>query len=145
LTRRRSERYYEGESSRSRRYEGEYNRGGGYNQQGYGRGKSPREARVERLTWALLVAVFALLQFVPDTMSIPNWLVPLSGAVILLGSGLYQYAHRWRVSPITWVAGMLLLFFTYYNFQVNPNANFLGPSLIVFAGVILIGVITGET
>ena len=141
MTRRRESSRYDsgGERRRSRSYDTAGNYGG------EARGKSYAEARIERITWALLVAVFALLQFIPDSMSIPNWLVPLSGAVILLGSGLFQYTRRWRVSPITWVAGMLLVFFTYYNFQVNPEANFLGPSLIVFAGVIVVGVITGET
>lgn len=109
------------------------------------RGKSEREARVERLTWGGLVLAFALLQLMPSTASFPNWLIPMVGAIILLGSGLYQYSQRWHVSPVTWIGGVLLAVFTFYNLQMNPAANFLGPSLLVFAAVILFGVITGET
>ena len=108
-------------------------------------GKSEREARIERLTWGALVLVFALLQFIPDTANVPHWLVPLSGAVILLVSGVYQYKRGWRVSPVTWAGGVLLAVFTYYNFRVDPSANFLGLSLLVFAIVILFGVVSGET
>lgn len=109
------------------------------------RGKSEREARIERLTWGALVLVFALLQFVPETANIPNWFVPFSGAVILLGSGLYQYRRGWRVSPVTWTGGVLLAVFAFYNVRMNPSANFLGLSLLIFAIVILFGVISGET
>jgi hypothetical protein len=110
-----------------------------------GRGKSEREARIERLTWGALVLVFALLQFIPGSASIPNWLVPLSGAVILLVSGVYQYRRGWRVSPVTWAGGVLLAVFAFYNLRLNPSVNFLGASLLVFAAVILFGVISGET
>ena len=109
-----------------------------------GYSKSYEESRVERATWALLVLAFALLEFIPDG-SLPNWFVPASGAVILLGSGMYQYSRHWRVSPITWIAGSLLLFFTLYNIYMNPNANLLGLALVVFAAVILFGLITNET
>ncbi len=111
--------------------------GGGY-------GKSRAEARVERITWFLLVLVFALLQIFDNT-NIPNGFVPLSGAIILLGSGLYQYSHRWRVSPITWIAGTLMLFLSILNFALDINRDFTGWSLIIFAAVILFGLITGET
>ena len=108
-------------------------------------GKSDREARIERLTWGALVLVFALLQLIPDTTSLPNWFVPLSGAIILLGSGLYQYSRGWRVSPVTWIGGVLLAVLTFYNLRMNPTANYLGVALLIFAAVILFGVISGET
>jgi hypothetical protein len=109
------------------------------------RGKSEREARVERLTWGALVLVFAMLQLLPDTTSVPHWIVPFSGALILLGSGLYQYSRGWRVSPVTWIGGVLLAVLTFYNLRMNPTANYLGVSLLIFAAVILFGVISGET
>lgn len=108
------------------------------------RGKSPREARVERLTWVLLVLAFGVVRLLEDA-GVPNWLLPLSGATILLGSALYQYTRRWRVSPVTWIAAGLMAFFTYYSFQIDPTRDFSGLSLIVFAGVILFGLITGDT
>jgi hypothetical protein len=108
--------------------------------------KSEAEARVERITWALLVLAFALFQLNPQGVSsLPNWFLPAAGAIILLGSGTYQYTRRWRVSPITWIAGGVMLFFTLYNLYINPAQNLLGISLIVFFAVILFGLITGET
>jgi hypothetical protein len=109
-----------------------------------GYSKSYDESRVERATWALLVLAFAVFEFVPDA-SLPNWFIPASGAIILLGSGMYQYSRHWRVSPITWISGSLLLFFTLYNIYMNPLANLLGLTLVVFAGVIIFGLITNET
>ncbi len=111
--------------------------------QSYTRGKSEAEARVERLTWFFLVAVFAVLQIIETT--VPNWTVPVAGAIILLGSGLYQYSHGWKVSPVTWLAGALMVGLAYINFEVNPDRNYTGLALLAFAGVILYGLITGET
>jgi hypothetical protein len=112
---------------------------------GYG-GKSGDEARVERLTWGLLVLAFAIIQLTPQSAAtLPNWFIPMAGAVILLGSGIYQYTRRWRVSPITWLAGGIMLFFALYNIYINPAAQFLGLSLVIFALVILFGLVTNET
>ncbi len=108
------------------------------------RGKSPREARVERLTWVLLVLAFGVVRLLEDA-GVPNWMLPLSGAAILFGSALYQYTRRWRVSPVTWIAAGLMAFFTYYSLQIDPTRDFSGLALIVFAGVILFGVLTGDT
>lgn len=114
-------------------------------ERGYGgRRKSEDEARVERFTWALLVAAFALTQVAPDG-SIPNWFAPLAGALILLGSGAYQYSRGWRVSPITWIGGVVEGLLAYYVMQINPAADMLGESLLVFVAVILFGLISGET
>jgi hypothetical protein len=111
---------------------------------GRSRGKSEREARIERFTWGLLVLAFAVTQLIPlDT--VPNWFIPMTGAMVLLGSGIYQYSNRYRVSPITWIAGVILFLFGVINVYVAPNQNFLGLSLIIFAGVILFGLLTGET
>ena len=107
--------------------------------------KSNAEAKVERITWFLLVLVFAIPSIFPD-ISLPNWAVPAAGAVILLGSGIYQYTNKWRVSPVTWIAGSLMLFFVLMSLMFGlTNINFLGPSLLVFAIVIGFGVVTGET
>lgn len=106
--------------------------------------KSDAESRAERITWALLVLVFALFQIAPPGM-LPNWFIPVAGAAILLGSGMYQYSKRWRVSPMTWIAGTLMLAFALYNIYRDPTFNFLGLSLLMFLGVILFGLLTGET
>jgi hypothetical protein len=106
------------------------------------RSKSEAEGRIERLTWFFLVVVFAFAQIVE---TLPPVTVPLAGAGILLGSGLFQYSRRWRVSPVTWLAGALMAALAYVNLQVNPNRDFTGLALLVFAGVILFGLLTGET
>jgi len=107
--------------------------------------KSNAEAKVERITWFLLVLIFAILNIFPN-LNPPIWVVPLAGAIILLGSGVYQYTNKWRVSPMTWIAGTLMLFFALMNLMFGfDNFNFLGPSLLVFALVIGFGILTGET
>ncbi len=106
-------------------------------------GKSQAEARVERLTWFFLVAIFAVVQLLEG--AVPPVVVPLAGAGILLGSALYQYSRHWRVSPVTWLAGALMAGLAYVNISINPDRNFIGLALLVFAGVILFGLLTGET
>ena len=106
------------------------------------RGKSEAEARVERLTWFFLVVVFAVTQLLE---TLPPVAVPLAGAGILIGSGLYQYSRHWRVSPVTWLAGALMAGLAYLNLQVKPTRDFTGLALLVFAGVILFGLLTEET
>ena len=109
-------------------------------------GKSRAEERVERLTWFFLVMIFAIIQVLLESgFGLPNWFVPLSGSVVLIGSGLYQYSRRWRVSPTTWLGGALLAGLASVNLYWSPERNFLGICLLVFAGVILIGIVTGET
>jgi len=131
-------------SSSRRRYDSDYDRSyrsrsrGGYSR----RRKSEREARVERITWGLLVLVFLILYLLPDA-SIPSWLVPASGALILVGSAVFQSGRRWRVSPITWMAGAVMALFAYYSFDTGVNMT--GITLVAFAAVIILGVVTGET
>lgn len=107
--------------------------------------KSEDEARAERITWALLVFIFGILYLFPDTAGLPNWFIPVTGAMILLGSGLYQYTRRWHVSPITWLAGATMFAIGFYGLYIDPTQDLLPFSLFVFAAVIAIGVLTGET
>ncbi len=109
-----------------------------------GKRKSYDEARVERMTWALLVGVFAVLYLLPEGTAVPNWVAPLAGAVILFGSGLYQYSRGWRVAPVIWIGGSLMLVSVYYGSQMDPTRDLIGFTLLVFAGVIGFGLITGE-
>ncbi len=105
--------------------------------------KSDAEARVERITWGLLVLVFAFVELTRDRTTFPAFFVPFAGALILLGSGFYQYSRHWKVSPITWIAGAFMAFFTYLAY--DSGRDYIGESLIVFFIVIIVGVITGET
>lgn len=117
-----------------------------YNEGGGRQGKSAREARIERFTWFFLVLIFAVVQLLSEnTINLPGWFVPMAGAIVLLGSGVYQYSRRYRVSPVTWLGGGLLLIFAMLNLYTSVNRPFIGESLLVFAGVILVGLLTGET
>ena len=110
------------------------------------RGKSYRESRIELITWGALVIVFALSALARENnITYPNWWVPFGGAVVLLGSGIVQYARGYRVSPITWLDGLVLALFVGYSWYVDANQQFMGASLIVFFLVILFGIITGDT
>lgn len=107
--------------------------------------KSEREGRIERVTWFLLVFVFGILYVLPESVFVPPYIVPVAGATILLGSGLIQYTQRMPVSPITWIGGTVMLALAFYSYFVDPTRDLLGISLIVFALVIGIGVVTNET
>ena len=110
------------------------------------RSKSYAEERVERLTWFFLVLAIAGMQIIQQGgLAVPNWVIPFAGSVVLLGSGMYQYSKRWRVAPTTWLAGALLAGMALINLYVSPGSNFFGISLVVFAAVILMGLLTGET
>ncbi|MBK8138180.1 MAG: hypothetical protein IPK52_20595, partial [Chloroflexi bacterium] len=62
-----------------------------------------------------------------------NWIAPLAGAVILFGSGLYQYSRGWRVAPVIWIGGSLMLVSVYYGSQMDPTRDLIGFTLLVFA------------
>lgn len=106
--------------------------------------KTISEERIEQTTWALLVGVFAVLHLLPDGTAVPNWAPPLAGAIILLGSGVYQYSRKWRVAPVVWIGGSLMAVAAYYGWQMNPQTDLLGFTLLVFAAVIGFGLVTGE-
>jgi hypothetical protein len=127
--------------SSSNRTRNNYNDGGNYSR----RRKSDDEARVERVTWFLLVLIFGMIYLFPESTDLPNWLIPVAGAMILFGSGIYQYTRRWHVSPITWIAGSIMFVLGLYGLYVDPNQNLLSFSLFTFAAVIGVGVLTGET
>lgn len=142
MSRRRSDYYddYDDDRRRSRRRNSRGDSGS------YGRQKSRDEERIERLTWFFLVIVIAFIQIGQEGgLRLANWIIPFAGCVVLLGSGMYQYSRRWRVSPTTWLGGALLAGLALINLYVSPQSSFMGISLIVFAAVILIGLLTGET
>lgn len=111
-----------------------------------GKKKSAIEARVERVTWGLMVLVFALLFLFEDVAAVmPNWAIPVSGAIILLGSGIYQYSRHWRVSPVTWIGGVVLLVLAMIAVYTNTTRTFILESLLVTVIVIVVGTFGGET
>lgn len=110
------------------------------------RKKSAAEARVERVTWGLMVLIFAVLYLFEDiAAAVPNWAIPVAGAIILLGSGVFQFTRRWRVSPITWIGGVVLLVLAMIAIYTNTTRTFILESLLVTVIVIVIGTFGGET
>ncbi len=107
--------------------------------------KSRAEARVERLTWAMLVLVFVVLQFIPEGTVLPNFIVPAACAIILLGSGFYQFTRSWRVSPFLWIAGVLMAVAAGYSVGMNPSVNLAGVSLLLTFIVIVMGIVLDES
>jgi hypothetical protein len=108
--------------------------------------KTAAEAKVERVTWGLLVAVCAAgVLTPPDTL--PNGMVPLLCGVVLLASGLYQQVQRWRVSPATWVLGTALIGIggggMYYSSLVRFNLTLV--ALLIVVAFILLGMFSNET
>lgn len=98
------------------------------------------------MTWAGLVGVIAIGILGQDAgLVLPNWFVPFAGATVMLGSGIYQYSRGYRVSPITWLGGIVLVLFLIYSIYVNPAQPFGGISLLIFFFVILFGIISGDT
>jgi hypothetical protein len=110
-----------------------------------GRSKSRAEARVEKLTWALLVLIFVLPQFLPAGVVLPNFLVPSLCGLVLIGSGFYQFSKHWRVSPFLWIGGVLMVVMAGYSIAMNPNVNLNGFALLITFVVILMGVILDES
>lgn len=111
------------------------------------RRKEGAEARVERLTWGLLVLIFAVVYLASEQTidTLPNWIIPGACALVLLGSGIFQMLRRWRVSPITWIGGAVMLLLAVIAFYVAPQREFLLETLIVTIVVILFGTFVGET
>lgn len=109
--------------------------------------KRPKEARVERLTWGLLVLIFAVVYLASDSAieSLPNWLIPASCALVLLGSGLFQTIKGWGVSPVTWLGGIVMLVLAILAFYILPQNTFLLETLLVTVAVIAFGTFFGET
>lgn len=107
--------------------------------------KTRQEARAERITWFLMILVFILYSF--DTgATIPTYVVPIILSIILVGSGLYQYAKKWRVSPVVWIVGVILGIVGAYG--VYFTRPIFDPTLAAFIGtvlVILMGVISNES
>ena len=78
-------------------------------------------------------------------LAVPNWVIPFAGCVVLLGSGMYQYSQALACGSYNMVSRSLLAGMALINLYVSPGSSFLGISLIVFAAVILMGLLTGET
>jgi hypothetical protein len=113
---------------------------GGYSNRRRSRRSSERQ--VELFSFLAIVVLF-LLQLMAGT-AFPTMTILLLGAMVLLGSALYQSSRRWRVNPMTWVGGALMLVFAVLGLQGTPVP--LGPllPLAIFGAVLVASFVTGE-
>ena len=122
MARRRSYGGYEREGG----YEGRRGYGGG----GYGGGYSYRnrrerrreERQVELASFGALIAMFMISLIVHLN---PATIATIGGG-ILVGAAVFQWQRRWRVNPVTWIGGAIML---------------IGG---IFAVVIIASAVTGE-
>lgn len=107
--------------------------------------KTGKEAKAERITWFAMVSVFLFLSF-DSTASLAGYAVCLILGAILIISGFYQYSQKWRVSPMTWMGGALLLLIGTlgfsYGYLIPVDLTLVG--LLLTIAIILGGVVTNE-
>lgn len=110
----------------------------------YNRRRSRRssERQVELFSFMAIVLLF-LLQLMAGT-AFPTMTTLLLGSIVLLGSAIYQSSRRWRVNPMTWIGGALMLVFAVLGMQGGTIP--LGPllPLAIFGAVLVASFITGE-
>ena len=125
-----------------RRYSNSYDSGG---RRGYSyrrRERRNEERRTELITFILIILLFVF--FIAFPGKIPVAWVTLLGGVILTGSSIYQNQRRWRVNPMTWVGGAVMLLAGIFALNGNglPGGIFL--PIGIFAAVIILSFVTGE-
>ena len=124
-----------------RRYASDY----GYERRGYSRRRRERrseERRTELVTFMALIVLFVFAVLYGQRLS-PAW-ITLLGGVILTGSALYQSQRRWRVNPLTWIGGaiMLIVGLGAMNGFGLPGGIF--TPIAIFAVVLIGSFLTGE-
>lgn len=103
--------------------------------------KTGQEAKVERLTWFIIIAVFLAM----SNNNVDGAIIVLVISAILTLSGLYQWRKRWSVGPQVFIiAGIGIVAGAYGIYQPLP----IDLSLLAFAqiiAVILFGIITNDS
>jgi peptidoglycan/LPS O-acetylase OafA/YrhL len=112
--------------------------------------KTGKEARAERVTWFALILIFIPLNFGNWMATIPAFMFPLAVATVLIFSGIYQWRHDWRVSPIVWMIAAIMLLVglvamyipdTLATYRIDPMLL----ALIATIVVIVFGVLSNES
>src|SRR4051812_2762970 len=125
-----------------RRYSNSYDSGGS---RGYSRRRRERrneERRTELVTFVLIIVLFVF--FIAFPGKIPVAWVTLLGGVILTGSAIYQNQRRWRVNPMTWVGGAIMLLAGIFALNGYPLPGGIFLPIGIFAAVIILSFMTGE-
>ncbi len=122
-----------------------YGIGYGYESSGrysYRRRERRREERtVEMVSFGLIIVLFAITLLYPG---ISPATVSLIGGGILVGAAIFQWQRRWRVNPVTWIGGAIMLIAGIFGLQgrVVPYGMLLPYG--IFGLVILASLVTGE-
>ncbi len=120
------------------RYEGSY----GYRRGGYRRRERRQSERtVELVSFGLIIVLFAITLLYPG---INPSTIALVGGAILLGSAVFQWQRRWRVNPVTWIGGVIMLVAGFLGLQGQPMPLGIFLPLLVFGAVIVASFLTGE-
>src|SRR5437016_2925423 len=137
-----------------RRSYGGYEREGGYqNRGGYGGGYSGgrfsyrrrerkrEERQVELAAFGALIAMFMISLIVHLN---PATIATIGGG-ILVGAAVFQWQRRWRVNPVTWIGGAIMLIGGIFALQQHTDVpgGILFP-MGIFALVIIASAVTGE-
>jgi len=145
MARRRS--YGEYEREREREYEGRRGYGGG-GYGGYGgysfrrrRERRREERQVELASFGALIAVFMISLIVHLSAAT----IATIGGGILVGAAVFQWQRRWRVNPVTWIGGAIMLIGGIFGLQQHTDVpgGILFP-MGIFALVIIASAVTGE-
>jgi hypothetical protein len=130
-----------------RRYSREYDTydrpyGSGSGRSGrYRRERRQEERTVEMVSFGAIIVLFIITLLYP----IPAATISLIGGGVLVGAAVYQWQRRWRVNPITWIGGAVMLFAGLWGIQGGrgvPGNMFLPMG--IFALVIIASFLTGE-
>jgi hypothetical protein len=121
-----------------------YGSGYGY---GYGGGRvnyrrrerRSGERQVELVTFGLIILLFLISLLYP----LRSEVIAFIGGGILTASALYQWQRRWRVNPMTWIGGIVLLILGVLGLQGRMAYSILLP-LAAFGLVLLASFLTGE-
>lgn len=105
--------------------------------------KTSREARIERITWVVLVLIFVIVSR-DEGRLIPIEIVPYLCAAVLFFSGIYQISQGYGTSFILFMVVTALVGVGLWGSLGNPFIDPTLISLLLVIGVIGIGVITNE-
>lgn len=115
----------------------------GYSRYRYSRKSRRREERaVEAITFGLIILLILIALFA--NLNLSGGIVSLFGGALLTGSAIYQSQRRWRVNPITWIAGIGMLFVAFLDFYQGRGSVGLLVPILIMAGVLAFSFLTGE-
>ncbi|MEP7287292.1 MAG: hypothetical protein ABI947_16170 [Chloroflexota bacterium] len=132
--------------ARRRRYDSgsyESSRSGSRRYTARRRERRSEERQVEMVSFGAIIVIFAITLLFPGKFS-PAWISVIGGG-ILVASGVYQSQRHWRVNPMTWIGGILLLLAGIL--ALSGSSPLPGGILLpigIFAAVIIASAITGE-